>query len=123
MIPIFMTRRGSVRSLVSVPRQDQGLHQLGVGIASAMPSLSVRGVSYDYNNCLAIKSVDLDLVRGNLIKKQGKLSAELESISKKLDNKSFIERAPKHIVEQDKNTYNELKKDIDKIILTIKSLK
>ena len=69
------------------------------------------------------KSVDLDLVRGNLIKKQGKLSAELESISKKLDNKSFIERAPKHIVEQDKNTYNELKKDIDKIILTIKSLK
>ncbi len=66
MIPIFMTRRGSVRSLVSVPRQDQGLHQLGVGIASAMPSLSVRGVSYDYDNCLAIKSVDLDLYPGTL---------------------------------------------------------
>ncbi len=58
MIPIFMTRRGSVRSLVSVRRQ--------VGIASAMPSLSVRGVSYDYDNCPALKSVDLDLHPGTL---------------------------------------------------------
>ena len=66
MIPIFMTRRGSVRSLVSVPRQDQDLHQLGVGIASAMPSLSVKGISYDYDNCPAIKSVDLDLHPGTL---------------------------------------------------------
>ena len=68
-------------------------------------------------------SVDLNLAKDNLIKKQGKLSTELEGISKKLDNKSFIERAPKHIVEQDKNTYNELKKDIDKINLTIRCIK
>ena len=52
-----------------------------------------------------------------------KLSKEIESISKKLDNKNFVDRAPKHIVEQEKNTYNELKSDIDKINLTIKSLK
>ena len=57
------------------------------------------------------------------MKKQVKFSKDLEVISKKLDNKSFIERAPKHIVEQEKNTYNELKSDIDKINLTIKSLK
>ncbi len=69
------------------------------------------------------KSVDLDLIKDNLSKKHSKLSKELESISKKLDNKSFVERAPKHIVEQEKNTYNELKSDIDKINLTIKSFK
>ena len=69
------------------------------------------------------KDVDLNLIRDNLIKKKSKFSKELEIISKKLDNKSFIEKAPKHIVEQDKNTYNELKKDIDKINLTIKSFK
>ncbi len=69
------------------------------------------------------KSVDLDLIKDNLSKKHSKLSEELESISKKLDNKSFVERAPKHIVEQEKNTYNELKSDIDKINLTIKSFK
>ena len=69
------------------------------------------------------KSVDLNIIKDNLTKKYNKLSKEIESISKKLDNRSFVERAPKHIVEQEKNTYNELKSDIDKIKLTIKSLK
>ena len=69
------------------------------------------------------ESVDLNLIKDNLTKKQDKLYKDLENVSKKLDNKSFIERAPKHIVEQEKNTYNELKSDIDKIKLTIKSLK
>ncbi len=68
------------------------------------------------------KNIDLSLIKDNLSKKQDKLSKELEGVSKKLDNKSFIERAPNHIVEQEKNTYNELKNDIDKINLTIKSL-
>ena len=69
------------------------------------------------------KSVDLNIIRVNLNNKYDKLSKELDSINKKLDNKSFVERAPKHIVEQEKNTYNDLKNDIDKINLTIKSLK
>ena len=69
------------------------------------------------------KSVDLNVIRDNLNKKYNKLSKDLENINKKLDNKSFVERAPKHIVEQEKSTYNELKSDIDKINLTIKSLK
>ncbi len=69
------------------------------------------------------KNVDLSLIKNNLIKKQDKISKELHAIHRKLDNKSFIEKAPKHIVEQDKNTYNDLKNNIDKINLTIKSLK
>ena len=69
------------------------------------------------------KNVDLNIIKDNLTKKQDRLYRDLENVSKKLDNKSFIERAPKHIVEQEKNTYNELKSDIDKINLTIKSLK
>ena len=68
------------------------------------------------------KNVDLNIIKDNLTKKQDRLYRDLENVSKKLDNKSFIERAPKHIVEQEKNTYNELKNDIDKINLTIKSL-
>jgi len=69
------------------------------------------------------KGVDFNLIKDNLSQKHNKLSKELESISKKLDNKNFVERAPKHVVEQEKNTYNKLKSDIDKINLTIKSLK
>ena len=69
------------------------------------------------------KSVDLDAVKLNLTKKQSKIQQDLDIISKKLNNLSFVERAPKHIVEQEKNNYNDLKINIDKINLTIKSLK
>ncbi len=68
------------------------------------------------------ETVDLNLIRENLVNKLKKLSNELQNIGKKLDNRSFIEKAPYHIVEKEKNTYNELKIDIDKINLTIKSL-
>ena len=69
------------------------------------------------------KSIDLDLIRRNLLKKQSKIQQDLDAVGKKLNNSRFVERAPKHIVEQEKNTYNELKNDMDKINLTIKSLK
>ena len=69
------------------------------------------------------KSIDLDLIRQNLSKKQSKIRQDLDIVAKKLNNSSFVERAPKHIVEQEKNTYNKLKNNLDKINLTIKSLK
>ena len=65
----------------------------------------------------------VNIIKDNLIVKNNKLSKELEGISKKLDNRNFVEKAPKHIVEQEKNTYNEIKNDINKINITIKSLK
>ena len=45
-----------------------------------------------------------------------------EIISKRLSNKSFVDRAPKNIVDQEKNNYNELQKNIDKISITVKGL-
>ena len=69
------------------------------------------------------KTIDLNIIKDNLIVKNNKLSKELEGISKKLDNRNFVEKAPKHVVEQEKNTYNEIKNDINKINITIKSLK
>ena len=46
----------------------------------------------------------------------------MEKIQSRLKNKDFVKRAPKHIVEQEKNNYNNLKKDIIKISLTVKNL-
>ena len=43
-------------------------------------------------------------------------------ISQRLENKSFVDRAPKDIVEQEKTNYNNLKNDIDKISVTIKGI-
>ena len=46
----------------------------------------------------------------------------MNKISQRLKNKSFIDRAPKEIVEQEKINYNNLKMDIEKILVTVKGI-
>ncbi len=68
------------------------------------------------------QTIDLNLIKENLTKRQRKYEEDLSNISKRLANKSFIERAPKNIVDQEKTNYSNLKNDIEKISLTIESL-
>jgi len=68
------------------------------------------------------ENVDLNLIKENLISKQRKNETEMDKISSRLKNKNFVDRAPKHIVDQEKTNYNNLKNDIKKILLTIESL-
>ncbi len=68
------------------------------------------------------QDVDLKIIKENLIQKQEKYINEMNSINDRIKNKNFIERAPKHIVDQEKNNYNNLKNDINKISQTIKNL-
>jgi len=68
------------------------------------------------------QSVDLNLIKENLTKKQSKYQEDLNKISQRLSNKGFVERAPKNIVDQEKTNYSNLKNDIKKITLTIKNL-
>ena len=68
------------------------------------------------------ESVDLNLIKENLINKQRKYESEIDKIQSRLGNKNFVDRAPKHIVDQEKSIYNNLKNDINKISLTIKNL-
>ena len=68
------------------------------------------------------KDVDLKLIKENLTNKQNRLEQEMNKISQRLENKSFVDRAPKEIVEQEKNNYNNLKNDIEKISVTIKGI-
>tara|TARA_B100000902_G_scaffold346103_1_gene352581 strand:- start:126 stop:266 length:141 start_codon:yes stop_codon:yes gene_type:complete len=46
----------------------------------------------------------------------------MNKISQRLENKIFVDRAPKDIVEQEKTNYNNLKNDIEKILVTIKGI-
>ena len=68
------------------------------------------------------QSVDLNLIKENLTKKQSKHQEDLSKISQRLANKGFVDRAPKNIVDQEKTNYSNLKNDIKKISLTIKNL-
>ena len=66
--------------------------------------------------------MDLNLIKENLLKRQNKYQEEMDKISQRLSNKGFTDRAPKNIVEQEKTKYNNLKNDIDKILVTIKGI-
>ena len=66
--------------------------------------------------------VDLKIIKENLVKKQEKYIKEMNNINDRLKNKDFVERAPKNIVEQEKNNYTNLKNDINKISITIENL-
>ncbi len=68
------------------------------------------------------KDVDLKLIKENLNSKKERLEQEMHKISQRLENKSFVDRAPKEIVEQEKTNYNNLKNDVDKISITIKGI-
>ena len=46
----------------------------------------------------------------------------MNKISERLANKSFVDRAPKDIVYQEKNNYNNLKNDVERISITIKGI-
>ena len=68
------------------------------------------------------ENIDLNLIKENLQKRQNKYQEELNKISQRLSNKGFVDRAPKNIVEQEKNNYSNLEDNIKKISLTIESL-
>jgi valyl-tRNA synthetase len=68
------------------------------------------------------KDVDLKLIKENLTNRQNKYQEEMNKISQRLNNKGFVDRAPKDIVEQEKTNYNNLKNDVDKILVTIKGI-
>ena len=68
------------------------------------------------------EDVDLELIKENLTTRQNKYQEEMNKISQRLDNKGFVDRAPKEIVEQEKTNYNNLENDIKKISITIENL-
>jgi valyl-tRNA synthetase len=68
------------------------------------------------------ENIDLKLIKDNLTKRQDKYKEEMNKISQRLSNRSFVDRAPKNIVDQEKTNYNNLRDDIKKISLTIESL-
>ena len=46
----------------------------------------------------------------------------MKKIDFRLSNKSFVDRAPQNIVEQEKSNFANLEKDVKKIELTLKGL-
>ncbi len=68
------------------------------------------------------EDVDLSKIKETLLNKKNKIEKEMEKINTRLNNKSFIERAPNDIVEQEKSNFINLEKDVNKLNYTLESL-
>jgi len=68
------------------------------------------------------QDVDLEIIKNNLSKKHSKIKEEMNKINTRLSNKSFTDKAPKDIVEQEKTNFDNLEKDAKKLELTLESL-
>jgi valyl-tRNA synthetase len=79
-------------------------------------------VSGDLFKIYFAEDVDLELIKGNLTTRQNKYQEEMNKISQRLASKAFVDRAPKDIVDQEKTNYNNLKNDVERILITIKGI-
>ncbi len=68
------------------------------------------------------QDVNIKTIKDTLLKKHSKIKDEMDKINTRLSNKSFIDRAPKEIVELEKSNFNNLEKDAKKIQLTLENL-
>ena len=68
------------------------------------------------------QDVDIKTIKDTLLKKHSKIKDEMDKINTRLSNKSFIDRAPKDIVQLEKSNFNNLEKDAKKIQLTLENL-
>ena len=68
------------------------------------------------------QDVDLNMIKTTLEKKITKINEEMKKIDIRLSNKSFMDRAPQNIVDQEKSNFANLEKDVKKIELTLKGL-
>ena len=89
--------------------------------------LHINDGSYDISDCIAVtvdeiklyipikKIIDIDVEKQRLEKNLANMKNNLKKIESKLDNKSFIEKAPSEIIQSNFNKQKYFKKEIDSL--------
>jgi valyl-tRNA synthetase len=86
------------------------VQELRIGTAEAKPKAAATGVIKGAEVYVPLEGVmDLAEERGRLRKEIAKTSQDIEMFARKLSNKSFVEKAPKAVVEKDTARLEELK--------------
>ncbi len=87
------------------------------------PKSYIAGVAKELKIYLPLTDViDTEKEKKRLTKQLEKLSKELERINRKLNNEKFLSKAPKNIVDKEKEKFSEVKEKVDKITELIKNL-
>ncbi len=71
---------------------------------------------------LPAQALDLNAERDRLRKEIAKISKDIEVFSKKLSNKDFVDKAPKHVVEKDTAKLEEFRVKREKLEQSLKAL-
>ena len=105
----------------NVTGNTQGIHtgavNLGDDVIASFGNSSDLIIEHDTS-----QAVDLNMIKTTLEKKITKINEEMKKIDTRLSNKSFMDRAPQNIVDQEKSNFANLEKDVKKIELTLKGL-
>ncbi len=87
------------------------------------PKSYIAGIAYELKIYMPLSGViDTEKEKKRLSKQAEKLSKELMSIERKLNNEKFISKAPEHIVAKEKEKFNEVKEKLEKISEIIQNL-
>jgi valyl-tRNA synthetase len=76
---------------------------------------AIRDISDNLETMVSKEEVDITPLIERLTKQKEKLEKEIEKLEKKLANKNFVERAPKEVVDKNRNELNEFKEKLQKI--------
>jgi len=90
-----------------------GLGDLSFNVTDKIPSaifVSVKGLELQLET-----EVDLDIERARLESELKKISALAEALASRLDNKEFVDKAPKEIIANEKNKLAEYNSSLEKI--------
>ena len=66
--------------------------------------------------------INLDKEINRLKLKISDVEGRLNAVKSKLDNKNFVQRAPKEIVNHEQKKYDNYKNDYDKLVMNLNSL-
>ena len=66
--------------------------------------------------------IDFDLERNRLQKRIDKIESHLEVLSKKLNNKDFLNRAPENVVQREKEKRAEMYEELNKMLCNLEMI-
>ncbi len=99
------------------------INELRIGVREAKPKAAATGVIKGAEIYVPFEGVlDLTQERDRLQKEIAKISKDIETFSRKLSNKEFVDKAPKAVVEKDTAKLEDFKAKREKLEQSLKML-
>jgi len=87
------------------------------------PDNAATAVIHDFEIFIPLKDViDLDVEKERIKKEMNRLEQLLEGVNKKLQNKQFMDKAPEHVVDKEKNKQKNFQEKFDKLQKNLKMI-